>query len=64
MCKFLEIKEFCPKPVLPNSSFKKFHKAEDFNNRWKSWPETKRARFKKHAGPQLIEWGYAESNSW
>ncbi len=51
VCKFLEIKEFCPKPVLPNSSFKKFDKVEDFNSRWKSWPETKKACFKKNDRP-------------
>jgi len=65
LCKFIRIKPFKQRPIIPNSSFENFNSPEDFNNRWGSWSEEKVNIFKKTAGSQLIKWRYVESNdSW
>jgi hypothetical protein len=44
-----------------NSSFANAASVADFNGRWLDWPEEKRARFMRHAGRQLAQWGYADT---
>jgi hypothetical protein len=60
----LSIKEFCPEPVYLNSSFKKFDKAELSIIAGNRDLSQRRRVSKNMITRQLIEWGYAESNSW
>jgi hypothetical protein len=64
-CSFVQIKKFRPVPVVVNTAYLSEPWVNDFNLRWKTLSKEKRNIFKEYAGPQLVDWGYADSStSW
>lgn len=64
LCRFVGVEPFELRPHAPNSSFGRAGVPADFNHRWETWPEEKKAIFKRLAGTQLIAWRYVDSNAW
>lgn len=61
LCSFVGIRAFAPEPFAPNSQFGPARSAADFNTRWHAWSPERRDVFRREAGRQLVEWGYAVS---
>jgi len=65
VCSFVQIEKFRPQPVDVNTAYESEPWVNDFTQRWKTLSKEKRNIFKEHAGSQLIDWGYTDSNaSW
>ena len=60
LCSFVAVTPFRPTRREPNSSFPDRSQAGDFEARWDSWSRARRRTFDRHAGRQLVEWGYAQ----
>jgi hypothetical protein len=61
LCDFVGIERIVAQPLAPNSAFPNRETIQDFTTRWHGWSSEQRELFRRHAGKELVRWGYVDS---